>query len=167
MRFGNLLFSIVHLMISLFVLFFGALLVGLYYAEGLRAFLANLLYDKPLIFFSIGCFLVFFGVIMLIGFYFMNRRKYYQLKMETSKTSIDQSIIKEYVETYWKEVFPNYRGHIEVVIHPKQKLELITEMPARAGDDETLLARIQNELGVLLARKLGYEKEFILTISEA
>lgn len=85
--------------------------------------------------------------------------------MKGAKVVIEEAIIKEYVEGYWKEIFHIERPDLKVIIHPTQRLEIVTKLP-KAGDPEEVLKRIENELGVLLARKLGYEKEFTLTIHE-
>ena len=87
--------------------------------------------------------------------------------MGTSKTLIDESIIREYVDSYWRTLFPKHNCKIDIVIHGANDLELITELPPTTENQEQLLTRIQNELGVILARMLGYEKEFTLTITEA
>jgi hypothetical protein len=70
------------------------------------------------------------------------------------------------VTNYFKTLLPNENPPLEIIFHPKQKLEILTKLP-EMGDKEILLKRIENELGVLLARKLGYKEEFILTLHEA
>jgi len=86
--------------------------------------------------------------------------------MKTGKIAIDEAVALEYLQNYWNEVFPKKQIATEVVFHPSGKLEVIADLPLeKLEKPEILLHRIQNELGVLLSRRLGYEKEFLLTVS--
>lgn len=83
--------------------------------------------------------------------------------MGSSKVLVEEAIIQDYIKGYWRQIFPNEPSNLEVIIHPKQTIEIVTKFPNIVS--EVILNKIQNELGVLLARKLGYEKEFVLTIT--
>lgn len=87
--------------------------------------------------------------------------------MQGSKTLIEEAVIRDYLTNYWKEVFPFHLVEFDLAFHFPQKLEIIAKLPEMPEEEkEKLFSRIQNELGVLLARKLGYEKEFFLTIND-
>lgn len=168
MRSGNVLFSAVHLTVVLFVLSMGGLLLAMPYTPKMRYALADLLSNGSVVFFYAGWLVLSIGTLLLVGFYFLNRKRYFQVKMQCSKAFIDEEIIREYVSDYWKGLFKEQHSQVEVVVHPKQRLEIISQIPRTLNNDdrEEVLGRIQNELGVLLARRLGYEDEFILTLSE-
>lgn len=166
MRTGNLLFSAVHLFVVLFILGVGVFFLLLPGSVAFRLALEQILVNEAAMLAKIGLVITFFGVLLLVGFYVLNRKKYITLRMNGSKTLIDEAIIRDYLSQYWKEVFPHHDIYSEVVLHFPQKLEIIAQLPSmREEDKEHLLLRIQNELSVLLARKLGYEKEFFLTIN--
>lgn len=166
MRTGNLLFSAVHLFVVLFILGIGLFFLLLPSSVAFRLALESLLISDTPIFARIGVTITFFGILLLVGFYVLNRKKYLTLKMNGSKILIDEAVIRDYLSHYWKEVFPYHEIFSEVVLHFPQKIEIIAQLPAMSGEErEHLLLRMQNELSVLLARKLGYEKEFFLTIN--
>ncbi len=162
MRLGNLLFSVVHLFVVVFVFSIGALLLGASYSMAFRISFVETVLEQPLLFTLLGGACTLLGFFLLIGFYAMHRRRYLTFEMNTNKTRIDESIVKDYVADYWNSQFK--RKVLDVVFHPKQKLEVIADLP---DVEETTLKRVEDELSVLLARRLGYERDFQLTIIES
>lgn len=85
--------------------------------------------------------------------------------MSCNKTIIEEAVIEDYVKRYFSELFPLQEVLSEIIIKGPQNLEVVAHFPDMTEKEkEDLLQRIQNELGVLLARKLGYEKDFFLTL---
>ena len=165
MRSSNLLFSGIHLVVVLLVIAVSALFITLPFSNQIQAVVVDSIFSRSTTLLSIGIPMAIFGLVMLIGFFQMHRKRYFKIQMGCAKTLVDESIIREYVKTYWQSVFPGSKSNLEIVILPKQKIEIITEFPEDKSISESLLERVKNELGVLLARRLGYEKEFILTIT--
>lgn len=166
MRTGHLLFSAVHLFMVLLILAFGVFFLVLQGSSVMRLRLEELLVGQGAFFTNIGVALLIIGGLLLFGLYQLNRQHYLTLKMSGSKVLIDEAIVRDYLRQYWKETFPHQEISSEVVMHLPQKLEIIVDLPQMKEEEkEHLLSRMENELGVLLARKLGYEKEFFLTIN--
>lgn len=166
MRTINLLFSAVHLFVVLFILAVGIFFLLLPSSLAFRLALEQLLVNDTPMLAKIGAGITVFGITLLVFFYIFNRKNYLTLKMSGSKTLIDEAIIRDYLSQYWKEVFPHQDIYSEVVFHFPQKLEIIAQLPKMEEQEKgQLLSRVQNELSVLLARKLGYEKEFFLTLT--
>lgn len=81
------------------------------------------------------------------------------------KTIIEEAIVEDYVKKYFKKIFPDRDVVLESRVDWPQHLEIVVRFPEMGEKDkEHLLKRIQNELGVILARNLGYKKEFYLTL---
>lgn len=166
MRKEHLLFSAFHLFVVLLILSIGGFCFFLAYSKALHMFMQQYFMEHPGLFMKFGvcCFLL--GLALLIPFYGLYRKQYLTLKMSGSKVLIEESIIHDYVKNYWKELFPNQEVYFEIAMHRSKTIEILAKLPlVNEEDKESFLKRIQNELGVLLARKLGYEKEFFLTIS--
>lgn len=166
MRTGNLLFSAVHLFVVLFIVGVGVFFLLLPNSIAFRLTLEQLLVSDTSLFAKIGIGITCFGVLLLVGFYILNKKNYLTFKINGSRILIDEAIIQDYLKQYWREVFPHHDIYSEVVFHFPQKLEIVAQLPKMNEEEKThLLLRMQNELSVLLARKLGYEKEFFLTIN--
>jgi len=107
------------------------------------------------------------AICLILGMYKVAKKNFFQLSLKCPSVTIEEAIIKDYVDQYWKEIFPSSRIKSLVVLHSKHKLEIIANIPDLPFEERNdLFQRIQNELGVILARKMGYEKEFLLTITD-
>ncbi len=165
MRTGHYLFSIVHLFVVFLILLFGGFCFFLSKSSEARVYLSLVIEGFSEGFFTLGVSLVTTGSLLLVGLYLLNKKSYIKYKMDSNKTLIEESIVEEYIQTYFQELFPKFDTQLEVVIHGPKNLEVIANFPnMEEKDHDRLLHRVQNELGVLLARKLGYDKDFILTL---
>jgi hypothetical protein len=171
MRFESVILSLIHLFSLIFFMGLGCIALSAAVNVPLRGQMElmmrqaqNLLEPKTLAF--VGLLFLLYGLTLLVLLLLGYRKSFLRVSLRSSKVLIDRSIIHEYVESYFKTLMPNQNNQLEIIFHPQQKLEILTKLP-ETQDREILLKRIENELGVLLARKLGYKEEFILTLHEA
>ena len=171
MRIESALLSLIHLFSLIFFIGTGCMALSAAVSsplrgqvEGLIRWAEGLLEPKTLA--IIGVLFLSYGVILFVLLLLGYRKSFLRVSLKGPKVLIDRSIIQEYVSNYFKTLLPNETPPLEIIFHPKQKLEILTKLP-ESTDKEVLLKRIENELGVLLARKLGYKEEFILTLHEA
>ncbi len=164
MRSDHFLLSAIHLLLTLFLGILGVFIAILPAAPRLCQVVGEILTgDKMALYaYVTGGSLILFAIALMIGFHQLFKKRYYKVLMKGSQVLVDESIIKEYVRNYWVDLFHKKDALVEVVVGHKQNIEVIAEIPV--SEENGLLERIENELGVLLARKLGYEKEFTLTI---
>jgi len=167
MRLGNILFSAVHFFVTLLVMSLGGLCLALPYAETFRFHLTHYIYEKPELFLIIGGVTLSFGALLFIGFYLLNRRRFLTVKMEPAATLVDETIVQDYVQEYWKERHPAEETPVDVVVQKGEVLEIIVPAPKDwEGEVEEHLLNLQNDLGDRLSRRLGYYREFYLTLSD-
>lgn len=166
MRTGNVLLSAVHFFVVLFILAGGACSLVLSKMPALRLFLAEAFTGHPQFFFVLGYILIGVGLALLVGLFVLNGGQYYQVKMQPHKTSVDLNVIRHYMEEYWKDLFPHEKMGIDIQLTSTKKIALIAEFPQSISlvEQKTLLEKIEKELGSLLSQRLGYQKEFFLTI---
>ncbi|MCP5490895.1 MAG: hypothetical protein H7A42_07275 [Chlamydiales bacterium] len=167
MRSGNILFSAVHFFVILLILSLGGLLLALPYAETFRFQLAYYIYERPDLFKLIGAITLGFAVLLFLGFYLLNKRRFITVKMGPAMTQIDEKVVQDYVQDYWNEKQPSEEGVVDVVVQKGEILEIIVPIPKNwEGEVEEHLVQLQNDLGDRLSRRLGYYKEFYLTLSD-
>lgn len=169
MRTGTLLLSAIHFFVVLIVLSVGAFFLSIPYAPHVRVLLIDALLGETQSIMLFGYAILLLGVLLLTGFYAMYRRPYLQLEMEPkvigSEVTLELGLLRDYVEKYWKELFPENNLTTDIVIHANQEIELVAEMPDVPPLEHTvLLEKIEKELGELLAKNLGYNKDFLLTV---
>lgn len=165
MKTGNLLFSAVQFVFSALVMLLGVFFIGLQYASHLRISIARFFLESTLSFSVIGFLILGCGVLLLIGFYAMNRGGYYSVKMGKQKMVVDPTVIREYVANYWKEVFPEHRLAVEVGVTKDQKFELLVEFPSvPLENQESILEKAESDLTQILKKQIGYQKEFSVCV---
>ncbi len=159
MRTGNLFFSAVQFIFALLVLLVGGVIVGLQYAPLLRERLA-VFFTSPSVNFSLfGAFVALFGVLLLVGFYWMHRGTYYTVAMGRDSIDIDPAVIQGYASDYLKTLFPDSDLSLEVLVKRRQKIELHVQLPP-LEEQEAMLEQIEQGLSQVFEKHLGYFKKF-------
>lgn len=171
MRLENAVLSLIHLISLIFFIGLGCFLLSAAVSYPLRGqieilmqSMQNFLEPKSLL--VLGSIFFGYGVVLFVLLLMGYRKAFLRVSLKGSKIYIDRAIVEDYVLEYFKTLLGTKNLPLEVIFHPHQKLEILTKLP-ESGDKELLIQRIENELGVLLARKLGYKEEFILTLHEA
>lgn len=160
----NLLFSAAHFFVIFLVFGVGALILALPYANHFRMVLINGLLNPGKSFLFLGGGIISFGLILFVLLFALNRRRYFQMEMKGSIIEVEEKVIRDCVSTYFKEVFPEQETVREVVIQGKSMIELFINLPTQK--DEEFFDQVEEELGGILARKLGYQGPFSLTFVE-
>jgi hypothetical protein len=165
MKTGNLLSSAVQFVFSVLVMLLGIFFIGLQYASHLRFTIARFFSETAVSFSLIGFLILGCGLLLLVGFYTMNRGGYYCVKMGNRQMGVDPAIVREYVADYWKGVFPNQRLDVEIVVSKEQKFEMFVEFPASSFEtQEIVLEKAEGDLAQILKKKIGYQKEFSVCV---
>lgn len=164
MRTGNLLFSAVHFFVVFFIFSLGIFFVALPYADYFRIQLVNFLLDPGKICFLIGGIILGMGALLFTIAYLLNRKTFVRMKMGGALVDIEEGVIRKCALTYFQEKFPNCEPLSDVVIYGKSTIEIITSLPK--PQEEEFFIEVEEELTVLLARKLGYQKAFRISFVE-
>jgi hypothetical protein len=164
----NPLLSTVQFLFVVAILLLGGFLMVLPSAPAIRFRLAQTLTDNSFTLFAWGLLVFTLGFLLLASFYVIDRKQFLQVKMGGVErhTIIEEGLIKDYIENYWSALFPNSPTKCLVIVHPDQKLELIVNLPTMSDQEcQAVLKRIEKEVSHLLAHKLGYLNDFILTLT--
>lgn len=165
MRSNHVVFVIFHLFIVAALICLGICFIALPFTTQFRVYLAGLLMEKKWLFVKIGAFCSLFGIALSSALYFFHRKRYLKIKMGATKVLVDENVIEEYVKRYWKDLYPHLEIASEIHLSSGKKLEILSHLPKiPPHDKQKLLERVEDELTVLFAKRLGYEKEFILTL---
>lgn len=163
MRKENLLFSAVQFFLVLVVGCTGLFFIALPWAPHVRFTCAAFLAERDDLFMPLGGFILGIAVILGVGFYFMQRKAYFQVRMSPA-IHVEKALLKTLLEAYWKERYPDDKLKTDVVLHRDQRIELVAELPSlKSAEPEKLLADVQLEVGKLMLQQLGYKRDFIFT----
>lgn len=165
MKVGNLLFSAAQCGFAVLVMLTGIFFIGLGYASHLRILIAHFIAESSLPFSMVGLLILGGGILLLLGFYAMNRGVYFSVSMGKRGALVDPTLIRGYLDLFWKEKFPGLDLGVDVLVSKEQKLEIFVEMPTfPKGDVEGFLAEVEGELSLLLQSKIGYKNPFQLSL---
>lgn len=167
MRPVQALFSAVQFLITALLICAGGFFLSLPWAPHMRFHLASLFSERDGLLTFIGCAFLGLGVLLLVGFYFMNRHVSYQLSMkhEKYKTDVDVALLRTMISVYWKEHFSEKALSIDVLLHSGKKMEVIVEIPEMTPDNQQgLMEKAEEEIGALLEKQLGYGEEFLFKV---
>lgn len=161
MRKAHLLFSCVHLLISLLSVLLGSFILFLRYSDSLQLLLQH---HSPFLL-KFGTTLIVLGVTLFTLLFILNRNRYYQVKMTTY--SVDEKLLRTFLTDYWKKQFPKQTSP-DVLVHAKKRLEILAELPRITDpeENEELLNRLEKDLGSQLTKTFGYTGDFQLTVHQ-
>jgi hypothetical protein len=165
MKTGNLIFSAAQFLFAVLIMLLGGLFIGLQRASHLRFSIAEFFAQSTFQFSFIGYAFLGCGLLLLTVYYAMHRGVYYKLCMGKKEVWIDPTVIRSHVKEYWQRIFPNDDVAVEVDLSKEQQIELFVEFPPIPEEKQlAALKQAENELGAILKKQFGYEKEFLLSV---
>ena len=162
MKWSQHLFSAVQFFQVLVLVMGGVFCLVLPLAPSLRVTIANSFLFKDSLFFGLGIIFLLVGLILGLGFYFLQRRQMLQVSMNPP-VSVESEVIATLLQTYLQKRFPNRPMKTEAVVDHRGFIELITELPK--NEIEKHLQEMEVEVGQLLKQTLGYQKKFTMTFT--
>lgn len=109
---------------------------------------------------GLGFFLA--ALVLLVGFYALNRGRYLVLKMGVAA---DVNLIRHTVEDCLMRRFPKKISISELEIGRKSRIEMKVKLaPIDEDIREELFIQVEKELGLLLYERFGYSKPFYLIV---
>ncbi len=113
----------------------------------------------------IGLSLFLASLILLLGFYALDRGRYLVIKMG-EEVKINLQIIHQTLEECFIRNFPQKIHLSEVEIGPQSLLEIqISLAPLSEETREDLFIEVENHLSLLLHQRFGYSKQFRLIVN--
>lgn len=167
MRTEQSLYALIYVFLLLLFGMEGVLLFLIPFSSSLQRGVASFLATPPWYssYIGGGVFLLF--LLLLVFSWVMHKKRYIRMTMECDKLAIEKSIIEEYVHRFFAELIPGKDPVYDVILGKENELDIVVELPSFPVEEKkAFFIRVQNELGVLLARKIGYQSPFVLTIVE-
>jgi hypothetical protein len=154
--------SALHLFIVFGVFLAGLLFIALPYLPETRLQMIDLLsknYDQCTL---IGSGFFLFALLLLVGFYALDRGRYLVIEMGISA---DVKVIRQTVENCFNRQFPKKISLKEVEIGPHSRLELKVDLASLdEAVREELFIQVERELSILFQKRFGYIKPFQLVV---
>ena len=166
MRNSAVILSAFHFVLSLCLLFLGVFSLGVGKVTQVKYNLIRFLDNHPDFFSLLGMSLIAVGAVLFVTLFTVYRKAFYQLKMGVNDAEINPRLVESYVSDCLKEVLKEKSSSCEVVIKPNQTIEIFTKLSFCTPQEHLdTLESIKPQLAHVLKKYLGYEKDFLLTVT--
>jgi hypothetical protein len=162
---NSLLYSFIRFFIGLFFILLGLIGIILPWSNAVRLAVIQFIQDEPLTLSLFGLSFILIGLALLTHLLMASKRHYYQVRSGDQSVTVDQSVIQQLVEAYWKERFPDRDIPCELRLK-KNKIYLTADLPYLAANEQKpFLNQIKRELESHFKQLLGPQAEFNLFVS--
>lgn len=162
---NRLFYSLISLVIAIFFLMLGVVSLMLPWSPSAQADLIELIQKDSmnLAFFGFGFILI--GLSIVINIALSARHHYYQVKSGPYSVQVDEAIIQDYLDSYWRQLFPRSEVPNRFMIK-RNKIHITADLPyVPPSEQKALLKQSSDELAQLLESFLGYRKPVSLSAS--
>src|SRR5581483_2426844 len=102
----NFLYSFITFVIAIFFIMLGVIGVLVPWLPSFRTDLIQFLLEDSIAIFLFGFCFIAIGFAIAVHLLLGVRKNCYYMKVSSNTVAIDESIIQHYLNTYWKELFP-------------------------------------------------------------
>jgi hypothetical protein len=156
--------SMLHLFAVFAFFAAGGVAFALPYLPETRLRLSSLLLDRPEIFSSIAFGFFLAALLLLAGFYGLSRGRVLRIRMGKHLAEVDAVLIRQTLDLFFRQEFPQKISLSEVEIVRAKKLEIGVRLSSKSELDEELLQSAEKALASLLRERFGYVKPFDLIV---
>jgi len=162
---SHLFYSFVNLIIALFFICTGIVVVALPWSPEIRESLIQFILKDSLVLSFFGLAFIVVGLALFMNILLSARRRYYYVKSSEKDIAVDEAVIQQYLNQYWKQLFPNQDIPNRAFLK-KNQIYISADLPHVPHSEQgPLLERIKQDLENIFGSILEYNQEFHLTIS--
>lgn len=161
----NLFYSLISFVIALFFMLIGIVGVLIPWSINVRTLLTQFIFEDSLAISLFGFSFLVIGAAIAINLFLNKSNRYYKISSKNATTTVDEAVILEYLNTYWKRLLPENDIPCHLTIKDN-KIHIAVDFPyIPLPEQKTLLERIRKDLAGIFAKILGYNDEFFLHAS--
>lgn len=158
-------YSIISFIIALFFILLGVFGVLIPWSPVIRTELVQFILNDSLVLSLFGFASIFIGLAIAINILINAQRKYYNIRSDANAIDVDETVIQQYLNTYWEELFPGSDIPSRVTLK-NNKIHISVDFPPLPlARQQLILERIKQDLRGKFAEILGYHREFYLSTS--
>lgn len=168
-KFRRFFHLVISFIIGAFFFTVGVFSIILPWSSHLLGSTIRFLTENTLILSLFGLGFALIGLSMVIYTFLNTRHRYAHIKTGSHATLIDENLIEQYLEAYWKERFPHQSIPFYLTIR-KKSLQIVAHLPAVPEDEQHLLLEsINHDFSSLFGDLLGYPNDvhFIASFDQA
>lgn len=160
---NHIFFSLISLFVALFFTLLGIVAVIIPWSPAMRGELIRFILDESVAISLFGIAFLAIGLSALVNIYLNSKRCYYYVKSKDASVVVDEGLLYQYLNIYWKQMFPKTEIPCQVFVR-NNKIHISVDLPyLPTAEQKPLLERIKQDLESSFKKNLGYQDEFYLT----
>jgi hypothetical protein len=161
----NFFYSIITFIFAILFILVGIVGVMIPWSADIRTGLVQFILEDSLAISLFGFAGIVIGLAMAIHVLLNARRQCYHLRSGNKSVTIDETVVKQYVDLYWKQLFPN--NDIPNRLAIKNNIIYIhADFPYLPIEQQRpLLERVRQDLKSRFKKSMGYTEDFHLYAS--
>ena len=158
-KFRRFLSLSVSFILGAFFCLIGSIGLILPWSPALQNSLSHLIFNQTLILSLFGLGGIFIGVSLVINAIFNTGGRYAYIKILGNTVAVDENLIEQYLQAYWKKKFPNQQILFYFSIK-KKSIQIVADLPyVSETEQDKFLEKIQDDFTELFGDVLGYPNE--------
>ena len=166
-RIGHFLCLLSRLLIGLLILAVGVFIVALPESEPLREKVVQFMSQGREILFAVGGILILLAVVMIYSILRRLKRRQASIRVGDRSVMVDESLITQYLNTYWEARYPNQKIPFTFAIK-KTVIRVNADLPYISKEEQTaFLEETAKDLQEMFGRLIGtpHDVEFIASFA--
>jgi len=162
---NHFFYSLISFITALFFILIGLIGIIIPWSPSIRTSFVQFILNESLFLSLFGVISIFTGLAIAASILMNTKRKYYCIRSDDNAVSVDEAVIQQYLDVYWKELFPGSDIASHLVLK-NNKIHISVDFPnIPVGQQQLILEKIKQDLRSKFADLLGYHNEFYLTSS--
>lgn len=155
-KLGRFFYLTISFIIGTFFFVIGAFGIILPWSPYLQQITTHFIYHHTLILSLFGLGFALTGLSMVVYSILNSRRRYVQIRTGDLGVVLDENIIRDYLEKYWENAFPNSQISYNLYFK-KHSLRIAADLPYLSLTDQRIfLERLKEDFNDIFGRILGY-----------
>jgi hypothetical protein len=155
----------ISFIIGSFFFTIGAFSIILPWSSFLQKVTTQFILEHTLVLSLFGLGFVLIGLSIVIYTLLNTRHRYVHVQIGKNAVILDENIIRQYLETYWQEHFPNTQVSFNLKFK-KRALQIIADLPfLPLSEQRVFLEQVKQDFDDLFSRVLGYPYDVHLIAS--
>jgi hypothetical protein len=162
---GHFFYLLNHSFIALFFILVGFFSLIMPVLPKMRAFVVQFIQEESELMLLLGVGLIVIGFSFLVSVFLRISRRYIHVSKDPNAVKVDKSIIHQYLNSYWENMFPKQEIPFRFIIK-QEKIQIFADLPFMPSLEQKPFAeRIQKELSDIFLRSLGYREALEVSIA--
>lgn len=160
---NHFFYSLISFIVALFFILLGIIAVIVSWSQAMLENMVEIISDNSLMLSLFGIGAIIIGLAIAANIIINAKRKYYRIRSGDHSILVDETVIQQYLNAYWKEIFPDNDIPSRLALKGN-KIYISVDFPhVPLGQQPLVLEKIKQDLRSKFADLIGYHNEFYLS----